>query len=134
MLNKMQIKQIFNGIDVEVEINAGTNVLSGDSGTGKTLLMQALELYCAENNIKCTFLNYRQRNSTIEQIVTLCSTSDVVIMDNADLYANHELLGKLQTMSKFILISLKDLSKIDSRDITEYLVHYSNLQLRVEEV
>ena len=134
MLNKMQIKQIFNGINVEVEINAGTNVLSGDSGTGKTLLMQALELYCAENNIKYTFLNYRQRNSTIEQIVTLCSTSDVVIMDNADLYANQELLGKLQTMCKFILISLKDLSKIDSRDITEYLVHYDNLQLRVEEV
>ena len=70
-MNNLQLKVTFNGININAEIMEGVNVLSGDSGTGKTLFMQAVEFYCEENDIKYTFLNYRQRKNSEEQIVTL---------------------------------------------------------------
>ena len=51
----MVINTIFNGITVNVELNKGVNLLSGNSGTGKTLLMQAIELYCLNEGISYTF-------------------------------------------------------------------------------
>lgn len=134
MTGKINIKQLFNGIRIDAEINAGINLLSGDSGTGKTLLMQAIELYCSEKNIKYTFLNYRQRKNSEEQIEYLCNDSDVVIIDNADLFLGQSLLDRLQKINKYIIISLKDSSKIDCRNITEYLVHYDRLNLKLEEI
>lgn len=134
MTGKINIKQLFNGIRIDAEINAGINLLSGDSGTGKTLLMQAIELYCSENNIKYTFLNYRQRKNSEEQIEYLCNDSDIVIIDNADLFLRQSLLDRLQKINKYIIISLKDSSKIDCRNITEYLVHYDRLKLKLEEI
>lgn len=134
MAEKIKIKQKFNGIDVEAELKVGVNLLSGDSGTGKTLLMQAVELYCAENEIKYTFLNYRQRESTVEQIVALCNTSEVVIIDNADLFISEKLISELTKTSKYLLVSLKDSTKIDERNITEFIVHYEDMKLRLEEI
>lgn len=134
MTEKMKIKLRFNDIDVEVELSAGINMLSGDSGTGKTLLMQAVELYCAENKIKYTFLNYRNRDNSIEQLLTLCDKSEVIIIDNADLFISEKLVSKLKEKSKYLLISLKDSTKIDERDIIEYIVHYKAMLLRLEEI
>ena len=42
----MNIVTEFNSINVDVTLNEGVNLLSGDSGTGKTLMMQVVEFYC----------------------------------------------------------------------------------------
>lgn len=134
MAIKMTIKQQYNGIDVEAELNTGINLLSGNSGTGKTLLMQVVELYCLENRIKYTFLNYRNRENSIDQLSKLCEHSDVIIIDNADLFVTEQLISELKKGSKYILISLKDSTKIDEHNITEFIVHYENMKLRLEEI
>jgi chromosomal replication initiation ATPase DnaA len=130
----MNISLTFNGINIDVSINSGVNILSGDSGTGKTLLMQAVELYCLQNDIKYTFLNYRCNGKNDEQIEALCKNSDLILIDNADLFINEELLSKLRDSSKYILMSLKYITKIDDTDATEFLVHYDNLKLQLEEI
>lgn len=129
----MKIKQIFNGIDVDIDLKDGVNLLSGDSGTGKTLVMQAIELFCASNNISCTFLNYRHRNLSEDQIITSCASSRIILIDNADLFITQNILNEVRDSSDCIVLSLKDSSKIDGRNITEYLVDYGNLQLRLKE-
>ena len=103
----MVINTIFNGITVNVELNKGVNLLSGNSGTGKTLLMQAIELYCLNEGISYTFGKSEFANYAPEQIVSICSNSDVVLLDNADLYITEDLLKEIKCGDKLIVISLK---------------------------
>ena len=113
----MVINTIFNGITVNVELNKGVNLLSGNSGTGKTLLMQAIELYC---------LN--------EGISYICSNSDVVLLDNADLYITEDLLKEIKCGDKLIVISLKISNKISMKYVREYLLNYEKMYLSLEEI
>lgn len=130
----LNIKQNFNGIDVEAFLKEGINLLSGDSGSGKTLFMQAVELYCLENNISYTLLNYRQHDKSTKQLEVLCGNSEIILIDNADLFVSAELIKILKKTSKYILLSLHDTTKIDERNIAEFIVHYNNLKLRLEEI
>ncbi len=102
----MVINTIFNGITVNVELNKGVNLLSGNSGTGKTLLMQAIELYCLNEGISYTFGKSEFANYAPEQIVSICSNSDVVLLDN----------------------------KISMKNVREYLVNYEKMYLSLEEI
>ena len=130
----MIISQTFNDITIEAEIFKGVNLLSGNSGTGKTLLMQSIELYCANNNIKYAFLNYRNKDNTKEQIISLCQNTDIVMIDNADLFITNDIIREILEISNYIVISLKDSSKIDGRKIRECIVHYDCLKLTLEEI
>lgn len=130
----MNIVTEFNSINVDVTLNEGVNLLSGDSGTGKTLLMQVVEFYCLENDIRYAFINYRQARYTFEQIISDCNGAEMILIDNADLFITEELMKELKKIGKYILISLKDATKIDASNITEFLVHYENRKLRLEEI
>ena len=58
----------------------------------------------------------------------------MILIDNADLFITEELMKELKKIGKYILISLKDATKIDASNITEFLVHYENRKLRLEEI
>ena len=130
----MVINTIFNGITVNVELNNGVNLLSGNSGTGKTLLMQAIELYCLNEGISYTFGKSEFANYAPEQIVSICSNSDVVLLDNADLYITEDLLKEIKCGDKLIVISLKISNKISMKNVREYLVNYEKMYLSLEEI
>lgn len=122
----------YSGIKIDCLFENKINMLSGYSGTGKTLLMKATELYCLNHNIKCKYCDFRCREMKTEQIEIMCAGAKVILLDNADLYLNNELLTRLSKMSEQIIICMKDTSSIDMYNVTEYLVNYENLELTIE--
>ena len=69
-----------------------------------------------------------------EQIVSICSNSDVVLLDNADLYITEDLLKEIKCGDKLIVISLKISNKISMKNVREYLVNYEKMYLSLEEI
>lgn len=133
-MNKLSINEKYSGINMDVCFDSKLNILVGNSGTGKTLLMSALDLHCLNNNIKCRLCNYNDANLDKEQIISVCSESDVLLLDNSDLYMNSELLKMLLSMSKIIIMSMKDTSNIDTSESEQYMVEYNDLNLTVRKL
>ncbi len=133
-MTKLSVNEQYNGININVFFDSKLNILVGNSGTGKTLLMSALDLYCLNNNIKCRLCNYNDANLSKEQIMTVCKGSDVLLLDNSDLYVDDELLKKLLGTSKIIIMSMKDTSGIDTDQSEQYLVEYNDLSLIVRKL
>lgn len=127
----MYINHIYNSIHTEININTGINLLSSESGSGKTLLLNLIADYCSKNNTQYYIINY----TNIDQLTELFSnTYEIVLLDNADRYITDEILEKLREISKYAIIVLKDDSKVDTRDTSQYLVHYNNLEITLEEI
>ena len=122
----------YSGINIDCVFENKISLLSGYSGTGKTLLMKATELHCLNNGISCRYCDFRYREMSIEQIEKICAGVKVVLFDNADLYLNNKLLDKLKNSAEHIIICMKDTSDIDMFNITRYLVDYENLELTIE--
>lgn len=130
-MNTLNVNINYNGIKIEAEFLNKINIFNGYSGTGKTLLMKATELYCMNNKISCRYCDYRCQDLEEDQIINYCKNAEVILLDNADLYLTNDLLEKLK--DKFIVICMKDTSVIDMLDTTEYIVHYENQKLTIEE-
>lgn len=134
-MNNMNIKFNFSGIDIDAKFKNNFGILVGDSGTGKTLLMKAVELYCLKNDIAYQYMDSNMRTYTQEQILDILSDKEVVLLDNADLYLTNDILNILRMdQNRFILICMKDTSKLNVRYASEYFVHYKNLYLTIEEL
>lgn len=129
----MKISTIFNGISIEANFTGKLNVLEGNSGTGKTLLMKAIKLYCLSNNIQYRHLDYNNKNDTVEQLVSYCNKAQIITIDNADLFISDELLECLCKTAKLIVISLKQTQLISMDKTHTYIVHYENNHLSLEE-
>lgn len=128
-MNNLKINEKYNGIDVTAYFDAELNILVGDSGTGKTLLINAIDLYCLNNNIKCRMCNYNDINLTDKQLLTICNDPDVILFDNADLYIRNDIIKELMNKHKIIVMSMKDISSISTSQSEQYLVEYNNLSL-----
>ena len=66
--------------------------------------------------------------------MSICSNSDVVLLDNADLYITEDLLKEIKCGDKLIVISLKISNKISMKNVREYLVNYEKMYLSLEEI
>lgn len=132
----MNIDTIYNGISINIEISNRVNALVGNSGTGKTLLMKAIQLYCLRNNIRHIYCNSDIMSLSSKQILEICSDKCVVLLDNADLYLNNELLSKIKSSEdvKVIIICMKDTSKINMYEVSEYIVKYSDKKITIREI
>lgn len=134
-LNSIEINEQYNGITINASFNSKLNILVGDSGTGKTLLLSAIDLYCLNNNISCRLCNYNDANLSPEQIKAICAGADILLLDNADLYMNNSLLKELLTTSQLIILNMKDTSYINTNHHSEqYIVDYINLSLTVRKI
>lgn len=121
----------FNGIDIEVNFNPGTHILEGHSGTGKSLLLEAINLFCLNVDKSCVYLNFNNRHNTEKVILTLCKGKEVVLLDNADLYLTDEILRELKAENRFIIISVKDTAELDISEDNFYEVQYQNQKIRL---
>lgn len=133
-METLNVKINYSGVDINAKFTNKINMLSGYSGTGKTFLMEAVELYCLNNQIRRSYCDFRCMNLSDYQIKTLCENAEVVILDNADLYLTNDIMKWLKENKKFLIICMKKTSKIDMRGITEYLVRYENRKLTIEEL
>lgn len=132
-MDKLNVSIVYNGVSVDVEFNNKSNMLSGNSGTGKTFLMQAIDLYCINNNIKSLYIDYKFQGLDIEQLKSICMKSDVILLDNADLYVTNELIEWLSKNNKITIVCMKDTSDINMECISSYIVNYMNKHITIEE-
>lgn len=132
-MDSLDVKLNYQGVNVDVHFSNGCNMLSGYSGTGKTFLMQAIELFCMNNSIDCVYCNYRFNGYTSDQIKEVCKNAEVVLLDNADLYLNNELFLWFKKTDKLLIICMKDTSAIDMEDVYKYIVNYENKMITIEE-
>jgi hypothetical protein len=130
----MDIKITFNKISVSASLNNKLNILTGNSGTGKTLFIYAFKAYCEKNNIRYAFFDYNYYDKSAEQIIDACKESDIILMDNADLYISKDIMKEIKDKSKLIILVLKNTAMIDNTEATEYIAHYANLKLTLEEI
>lgn len=129
-----EIDIIYNGIHVIAKFNNKLNFLIYDSGTGKTLLMQAIILFCKKNKMKFKYFNYLDADIQESELINSCINSDIILLDNADLYLTDSILQKLIKDKKYIIVSMKYLHILDVIDYDEFIVKYDNKQLVIEEV
>lgn len=132
-MEKLDVKIVYSGVTVNVEFKDKLNLLSGYSGTGKTFLMQAIELYCLNEKINCVYCDFRYMNFEAEQIKVMCKNAEVVLLDNADLYLTDEILSWLREQGKMLIICMKDTSGIDMENMYEYIVRYQAKNITIEE-
>ena len=131
-MNSLSVNLKYQGANVEVHFSDRWSMLSGYSGTGKTFLMQAVELFCMNNSINCVYCNYRFKEYDSDQIKEVCKNAEVVLLDNADLYLNNELFLWFKETGKLLVICMKDTSAIDMEDVHKYIVNYENKRVSVE--
>lgn len=128
-MNSLNIKTIYNGINIECSFDNKLNILRGYSGTGKTLLLNAIDLYCLNNKIACRLCNYNVVGFKPNDIINVCEDAEIVLLDNADLYLNNDILKSILKTAKFVIISIKDTSDISLSGANEYIVEYKNVNL-----
>lgn len=133
-MKSLTINMNYSGVQIKANFNNKLNMLSGFSGTGKTFLMGAVELFCRNNKIAYAVCDYRTQDIDSDKIKALCEKADVILLDNADLYLSNDILEWFRKNNKFIIMCMKKNSKIDMCGVTEYLVRYENLNLILEEL
>lgn len=83
---------------------------------------------------KHTLLNYNDTQKTTDQLVNQCKDSDIILIDNGDSFDIDSLLKQIRDPDKIIIVALKNTYKIDMTTVREYLVHYENLHVTIEEI
>lgn len=132
-MKNLNVMMTYQGVQVTANFINRLNMLSGYSGTGKTFLMQAIELFCVNSSIECVYCNFRFKDYTQEQIEEVCKNAQVVLLDNADLYLTNELNLWLKSTDKFIIMCMKDTSHVDMENVHKYIVTYANTTLTLKE-
>ncbi len=126
----MEINTQIFPIQIHAAFTDKVCILFGDSGEGKTFFFTALHDYCNLNEIKLTHFS-SMNMSDMDSMLQYAASSDIVILDNADLYVSDKLLRGLLKTSKLILISVKDLTRIGSINYGIYDTVYEGETLEV---
>lgn len=129
-MNNLDIKTKYNGIDVECSFNNKLNILRGSSGSGKSLLLTAIDFYCTFNKISCRLCNYDIAGLRPDTIISICEDVEVVLLDNADLYLTEDILKAILKTAKFVIMSIKNTDGISIDGASEYLVEHKDLHVK----
>lgn len=130
----MRINTNYNGINIDITLDNKIYKLLDKSGSGKTLLMQAISEYCLNNSITHTLINYKQANIPKDNIINSCRNIDIVMMDNADLYITDDILKEVSKTAKCMLISIKDSDRLFVVDAVDMAINYNKLNLTAKEL
>lgn len=123
----------YSGVNFKAEFTGKLNMLSSPSGTGKTFLLHAIQSFCTNQNIEYAFYNCRNCILDEELIKALCKDSQIVLLDNADLYLTNELLSWFKTQNMIVIICMKNTSHLDMEGVVEYTVDYRDRKVTIEE-
>ncbi len=135
----LSLNENFGAIFVNVNFKNRVNILSGLSGTGKTLLFSFLSLYCLKNHLRYSkFDSSDLMNGSGEELLKSrmneLSKADMICLDNADLYLNSTLFNELieSCTNSMIFISLHYATALKSnyQDIGVYFINYCDNKLK----
>lgn len=128
----IRIKEAMMGVYCDIDLHNHVCILSGDSGIGKSFLIDILKSYVERKGIKYSYLDGSTRTKTSNEIVSFCQSSDLVLLDNADLYLTSEITAALGKTVKMIVVCLHDPTlAIACEDTAFYDVEYDEDNFKV---
>ena len=112
-------------LNIKVNISDRIAVFFDDSATGKTYLFSILRKKLIMEGKKVIFVNSESMRTKDGSDIIL--NSDVVILDNADLYLTDELFERIMKCRALVLLSVKSIRHIlRSDEIGYYRVKFGN--------
>lgn len=112
-------------LNIKVSISDRIAVFFDDSATGKTYLFGILRKKLIMEGEKVIFVNSESMRTKDGSDIVL--NSDVVILDNADLYLTDELFDRIMKCKALVLLSVKSIKHIlRSDEIGYYRVKFGN--------
>lgn len=100
---------------IDVELCDGLNVLTADSGAGKTYLMSLLASYCEAHKLRYCLINSPN--------VAVSKECDIILLDNATLYGTREYLTHCCDMAPYVLCISKTIP-----DVSNHKMYLSSLE------
>ena len=91
MINNLHIKNIGIIDDINLELNSGLNILTGETGAGKTLIIDSLKLICGERFSK-EMIRKNEEHSYVEANIEI---GDKEVILSRDIYSNGKNLCKI---------------------------------------
>lgn len=129
----LRISKVYSTLNINAHIEFKDNVavIIDNSGTGKTFMFKIIASYCVVNHIKYTLFNYNHKEYSFDTFKKCIDDTDIIIMDNADLYMNPELFEYLKKCGKQIIISIKHTNSLTTyENCGFYKVKYVGNELR----
>ena len=118
-------------IKIHAKFDEGINVIYGYSGTGKTFMFEKINNYYANSkDFRVALVDYNYSNKSEELIVEFCKNTDLVLLDNADLYLTESLVNKLRSICRCIVISMKNTVFFHQNEVNILSVEYKNHLIR----
>ncbi len=117
-------------LHIDVDLKSKVSFFIGNSGEGKTFFFDLVKNYLLLNGVKFTAIDHNNYGDP-SKLPIVVSGSEVVILDNADLYLTPELLEKIKAVSNSMLISIKNRYMYSMKDAECYVVNYDGDNLRV---
>lgn len=117
---------------VSVDFKDKINILLGDSGEGKSLLLKLLAVYFREHNIPFDTVDWNTSEGALWDRLngnTLKSKGSYLLYDNGDITLTPEVYSKLTGLPCTSIISMKRIQRVDCG---LYDVIYNPGDLRVE--
>lgn len=126
-----EINESYSGINVTAKLRSRICFFYGQSGLGKTFFFRIVKSVCSLRGLVCTVMDYNNIEKSEEDIISFCKNSDIVILDNADLYLTNHMLRSLNAST--ILVSVKTIAEWDKEDAGLYTISYNESNLSVRE-
>lgn len=130
-MREFRVNVSLETVNLDVLFEDKINLIVQDSGTGKSYLFSLLNEYCKHNGISCLLFNY----STLEFVNNLrehIKGKELILLDNADLYLDSDLLSFIEQQECMAVISIKSVAELYSEDAGFYCVEYTAGNLRTE--
>lgn len=111
----LAINECINDVSVDITLDKGLNCIDlGNSGTGKTFMMNIIRAYCVKNGMSYKYFDYNNSSADILSVLRGMSTEpEVILLDNADLYATDEVVSLIKSLSDaIVVISIKERQKL----------------------
>jgi len=145
----------YNSIHISCSLDNGVSVLTGASGSGKSLFLHALAAYLRLHHVRVALCDASFIHKSSDEIISYCKceldidelfklfsddldskdelleSPTIVLLDNADLYATNELIKELRDMYDYVVMSLHRFDKLDMTEVFSYSVRYIDSELRV---
>ena len=112
------------GVTLSIVLEDKFCIFNGNSGDGKTFLFKVIKSLCIPRNLKCVYVDYNYKDSTLEGFAGLFKDADIVCLDNAELYITDELIQLLDSLGILVLLNLKYRDQLMFKEFCEYAVKF----------
>lgn len=127
----IKIEENLGGIDFSIQFDDRINLLTEQSGTGKTFMLNMMADYLMLKGEPYAFFSRKTMFFSQDAMKEACVGKDIIIFDDADLYLTQELLDCASDIGT-VIVSMKSFYTLSFRSCGFYSVEYSGNNLEVK--